>query len=158
MSEFDLLSFRRFHTIIMILNKIKLLFISQLEKLLEEVRKVTLNEKGEFSSKSALFVCNKWDQIPQKEIEEVKKYVIRKLEKCWRGLVPESQIIYMSAKKAIDAQKLGIIMVLVWDTRVIRYERFFTSIFSLNFSLGVLVNKVRLEQLNICNGCSLDVK
>ena len=109
MSEFDLLSFRRFQTIIMILNKIKLLFILQLEKLLEEVRKVTLNEKGEFSSKSALFVCNKWDQIPQKEIEEVKKYVIRKLEKCWPGLVPESQIIYMSAKKAIDAQKLGIV-------------------------------------------------
>ena len=109
MSEFDLLSFRRFQTIIMILNKIKLLFILQLEKLLEEVRKVTLNEKGEFSSKSALFVCNKWDQIPQKEIEEVKKYVIRKLEKCWPGLVPELQIIYMSAKKAIDAQKLGII-------------------------------------------------
>ena len=109
MSEFDLLSFRRFQTIIMILNKIKLLFISQLEKLLEEVRKVTLNEKGEFSSKSALFVCNKWDQIPQKEIEEVKKYVIRKFEKCWPGLVPESQIIYMSAEKAIDAQKLGII-------------------------------------------------
>ena len=109
MSEFDLLSFRRFQTIIMILNKIKLLFILQLEKLLEEVRKVTLNEKGEFSSKSALFVCNKWDQIPQKEIEEVKKYVIRKLEKCWPGLVPESQIIYMSAKKAIDAQKLRII-------------------------------------------------
>ena len=109
MSEFDLLSFRRFQTIIMILNKIKLLFILQLEKLLEEVRKVTLNEKGEFSSKSALFVCNKWDQIPQKEIEEVKKYVIRKLEKCWPGFVPESQIIYMSAKKAIDAQKFGII-------------------------------------------------
>ena len=109
MSEFDLLSFTRFQTIIMILNKIKLLFILQLEKLLEEVRKVTLNEKGEFSSKSALFVCNKWDQIPQKEIEEVKKYVIRKLEKCWPGFVPESQIIYMSAKKAIDAQKLGII-------------------------------------------------
>ena len=109
MSEFDLLSFRRFQTIIMILNKIKHLFILQLEKLLEEVRKVTLNEKGEFSSKSALFVCNKWDQIPQKEIEEVKKYVIRKLEKCWPGFVPESQIIYMSAKKAIDAQKLGII-------------------------------------------------
>ena len=109
MSEFDLLSFRRFQTIIMMLHKIKLLFILQLEKLLEEVRKVTLNEKGEFSSKSALFVCNKWDQIPQKEIEEVKKYVIRKLEKCWPGFLPESQIIYMSAKKAIDAQKLGII-------------------------------------------------
>ena len=30
----------------MILNKIKLLFILQLKKLLEEVRKVTLNEKG----------------------------------------------------------------------------------------------------------------
>ena len=103
------MSFRSFQTITLILNKIKLLFILQLEKLLKEVRKVTLNEKGEFSSKSSLFVCNKWDQIPKKEIEEVEKYVIRKLEKCWPGLVPESQIIYMSAKKAIDAQKLGII-------------------------------------------------
>ena len=87
------MSFRSFQTITLILNKIKLLFILQLEKLLKEVRKVTLNEKGEFSSKSALFVCNKWDQIPKKEIEEVEKYVIRKLEKCWPGLVPESQII-----------------------------------------------------------------
>ncbi|XP_022805450.1 uncharacterized protein LOC111342617 [Stylophora pistillata] len=81
----------------------------RLEKLLEEVRKVTLNERGEFSSKCALFVCNKWDQIPQREIEEVKYYVVRKLEKCWPGLVAEAQIIYMSTKKATAAQKLGII-------------------------------------------------
>ena len=39
--EFDPLSFRSYQTITMILNKIKLLFILQLEKLLEEVRKVT---------------------------------------------------------------------------------------------------------------------
>ena len=42
------MSFRSFQTITLILNKIKLLFILQLEKLLKEVRKVTLNEKGEF--------------------------------------------------------------------------------------------------------------
>ena len=42
------------------------------------------NEKGEFSPKSALFVRNRWDQIPQREIEEAKNYVIRKLDKCWR--------------------------------------------------------------------------
>ena len=49
------MSFRSFQTITLILNKIKLLFILQLEKLLKEVRKVTLNEKGEFSSKSVLY-------------------------------------------------------------------------------------------------------
>jgi len=67
----------------------------RLEKLLEEVRKVSLEGQGELPSKCALFVCNKWDQVPEKETEDVKKHMTAKLQKCWPGLEPESQIIYM---------------------------------------------------------------
>ncbi|KAJ7392770.1 hypothetical protein OS493_010425 [Desmophyllum pertusum] len=81
----------------------------RLEKLLEEVRKVTLEGQGEFSPKCALFVCNKWDQVPEKEIKEVKNHVVMKLTKYWPGLVPKSQIIHMSSKNASTAQNHGII-------------------------------------------------
>ena len=57
----------------------------------------------------ALFVCNKWDQVPEKEFKEVKSHVIRNLQRCWPGLDPESQIIYMSTMKATIGQTLGII-------------------------------------------------
>ena len=82
----------------------------QLEKLLEEVRKVTLEGQKELvSSQGALFVCNKWDQVPRLEVEEVQNHVIKKLKKCWPGLDPTSQIIYMSTNNASVAQNLGII-------------------------------------------------
>ena len=85
-------------------------FDLQLEKLLEEVRKVTLEgQKESVSSQCALFVCNKWDQVPRNEEKEVKNHVIKKLKKCWPGLDAESQIIYMSANNASVAQNLGII-------------------------------------------------
>ena len=82
---------------------------SQLEKLLEEVRRLSLEGQGELPSKCALFVCNKWDQVPEKEVKEVKDHVIRNLQRCWPGLDPESQIIYMSTMKATKGQNLGII-------------------------------------------------
>ena len=85
-----------------------LLFL-QLEKLLEEVRRVTLARQGELPSKCALFVCNKWDQVPEKEAKDVKNHVILKLQRCWKDLDPESQVIYMSSQKAGIAQDLGII-------------------------------------------------
>ena len=86
-----------------------LLLNSQLEKLLEEVRKVSLEKQGELPSKCALFVCNKWDQVPKKEVKEVKNHVVRNLQRCWPGLDPESQIIFMSTTKASKGQNLGII-------------------------------------------------
>ena len=85
-----------------------LLFL-QLEKLLEEVREVTLERQGELPTKCALFVCNKWDQVPETEANVVKKHVITKLKRCWRSVDPESQIIYMSSQKASKAQNIGII-------------------------------------------------
>ena len=82
---------------------------SQLEKLLEEVRSLSLEEQRELQSKCALFVCNKWDQVPEEEVKEVENHVVRNLQRCWPGLDPESQIIYMSTMKATKGQNFGII-------------------------------------------------
>ena len=85
-------------------------FVLQLEKLLAEVRRVTLEGQEEsVSSQCALFVCNKWDQVPEKEASDVQNHVIRKLKMCWPGLDPKSQITYISTKNASAAQKYGII-------------------------------------------------
>ena len=86
-----------------------LLLQLQLEKLLEEVRNISLERQGELPSKCALFVCNKWDQVPGKEVNEVKNHVVRKLLRCWPGVEPESQIIHMSTTKASKAQGHGYI-------------------------------------------------
>ncbi|KAJ7392783.1 hypothetical protein OS493_010440 [Desmophyllum pertusum] len=81
----------------------------RLEKLLEHARKVSLEQQREFSPTRALFVCNKWDQVPSDEAEEVKNYIIKKLTLCWPSVDPVSQIICMSSTNASIAQALGII-------------------------------------------------
>ena len=47
--------------------------------------------------------------MPPKESDEVKNHVVTKLTQCCPSLDPESQIIYMSAKEAIEVQKLGVV-------------------------------------------------
>ena len=94
---------------ILLIDDVHGTFDFQLEKLLEEVRKVSLEGQGEIPSKCALFVCNKWDQVPEKEVKDVMDHVIRKLQRCWPGLDPESQVIYMSTMKANQGQNLGFI-------------------------------------------------
>ena len=85
-------------------------FDLQLENLLDEVRNIRFEEhKESVPYQCALFVCNKWDQVPEKEVKEVQNHVIKKLKKCWPGLDPKSQIIYMSTKKTSEAQNFGII-------------------------------------------------
>jgi len=82
----------------------------QLEKLLNDPRYATLEAQEEsVASQCVLFVCNKWDQIPEKEVKEVQSHVIKKLKNCWPGLDPTSQIIFMSTKNAGIAQNHGII-------------------------------------------------
>ena len=39
----------------------------------------------------------------------MKNHIVTKLKECWPFLDPESQIIYMSAKEASEAQKLGMV-------------------------------------------------
>ena len=73
------------------------------------MRKVTLDGQGGFTPQCAMFVCNKWDQIPEKEAREVQNHVIKKLKNCWPGLDPKSQIIHISTTNASIAQNHGII-------------------------------------------------
>lgn len=99
-------------------------FDSQLEKLFQEARYVSIGvpeeEKDESSewvdiqeellSKCVLFVCNKWDQLNENlGTESVKDEITKKLKKAWPGVDPDSQIIYMSTKHAFIAQDLGFI-------------------------------------------------
>ena len=47
--------------------------------------------------------------MPLEETDEVKNYIVTKLTQCWPSLDQESQIIYMSAAVASEAQKLGVV-------------------------------------------------
>ena len=88
----------------------------QLEKLLQDVQKVSPGV-GEHEhmlqehllSRCALFVCNKWDQVPLEEKEIVKNHVTEKLQKVWPGIDLESQIIYISTQNATKVQTCGYI-------------------------------------------------
>ena len=85
-------------------------FYLQLEKLLNEVRQTTIEgREGSVLPQCALFVCNKWDQVPEEEVKEVQNHVITKLKTCWPGLDHKSQIIFASLKNAIISQNYGVI-------------------------------------------------
>ncbi|XP_068736758.1 dual serine/threonine and tyrosine protein kinase-like isoform X1 [Montipora capricornis] len=79
------------------------------QKLLENVRNVYLEGKGQLPSKCALFVCNKWDQVTVKEAEKTKTHIVKNLKRCWPGLDPASQIICMSTLNATKGQNVGIV-------------------------------------------------
>ncbi|KAL9964111.1 hypothetical protein ACROYT_G027695 [Oculina patagonica] len=83
--------------------------LDQQKELIEHAKNVSLDLQKESSATRALFVCNKWDQVPPGEADEVKHYIIQKLTKCLPSLDPNSQIIYMSSTTASEAQDHGII-------------------------------------------------
>ena len=68
-----------------------------------------MEEQAGFSPRNALFACNKWDTIPQKEAEDVKTHITEKLEKSWPGIDTDTQIVCLSTTKAIHAQTLGVV-------------------------------------------------
>ena len=84
-----------------------LLLNTKLVYLLSELGKIARERQEEFPSKCALFVCNKWDQIPEDEADVVKAHIGIKLTEWWPDLIPESQITYMSVKNALYAQSRG---------------------------------------------------
>ncbi|XP_078582006.1 bacterial dynamin-like protein [Branchiostoma floridae x Branchiostoma japonicum] len=63
---------------------------------------VTRIPKAGFHPKSAIFVFNKWDQVPEWEEEEVKEQMIKRLQKSWPELDPTSQVFYMSVQEVND--------------------------------------------------------
>ena len=99
------------------------MFALQLEKLLQRARSVLIGvpkegkEEGGISldiqedllSKCALFVCNKWELVPEQEVQLVKDDTVKKLGKVWPGIDPESQVTYISTTGALTAQSLGVI-------------------------------------------------
>ena len=62
----------------------------------------------EFSPNCALFVCNKWDNVPTNEAVEVMNHIKTKLSQCLPHLDPERQIMRLSTTKALMAQKFNI--------------------------------------------------
>ncbi len=51
-----------------------------------------------FDPRSAIFVCNKWDQVPVKEADLVREDTRGMLKHCWPG-IQDSQVFYMSVAK-----------------------------------------------------------
>ena len=80
-----------------------------MEKLIEHARNVSLDQRKESSATRTLFVCNKWDQVPPEEANEVKKNIIEKLTQYLPSMNPDSQIIYMSSTNALRVQSFGLI-------------------------------------------------
>ncbi|KAL9964127.1 hypothetical protein ACROYT_G027711 [Oculina patagonica] len=85
------------------------LSLDQQKELIEHAKNVSFDLQKESPATQALFVCNKWDQVPPGEADEVKKYIIGKLTKHLPSLDPDSQIIYMSSTIAGESQVHGII-------------------------------------------------
>ena len=100
-----------------------IIFALQLVKLLQKARNMSvgvpnegrdegglmLDMEEDLLSKCALFVFNKWDLVPKKEIQSVKDDVIKKLRIIWPGIDPEFQVIHMSTTHATIAQNLDVI-------------------------------------------------
>ena len=55
----------------------------------------------------SLFICNKWDLVPEEERKEVKEYVVEQLSKCWQDNNVKNQILCMSIRNAIKVQDYG---------------------------------------------------
>jgi hypothetical protein len=49
----------------------------------------------DFNPATTLFVCNKWDVVPIKDRDDIKRAVYYRLEQIYQGLRPE-QIFYFS--------------------------------------------------------------
>lgn len=60
-------------------------------------------------SKCSLFVSNKWDGVPEKEVQRVKDKCIAKLEEIWPGFDSKSQLICMPVRYAKIAQQYQVV-------------------------------------------------
>lgn len=78
--------------------------IFQIVRLLKDISETENKQKerdGIFSAlfdpQAALFICNKWDRVPEKEEKDRKVLIFRKLSECWPGL-EQRQVHYLSTK------------------------------------------------------------
>lgn len=68
-------------------------------------KQLELQKKGrlwEFDPESAIFVCNKWDQVSKNEEDEVWEHIVQKLKSNWptrKNTRIKNQIFKMSVKE-----------------------------------------------------------
>jgi len=77
-------------------------WIFQLLKIFENQKdRVRHSKLHEFDTKTAIFVCNKWDQVPSEEEDDVWDFICKELNDNWPNLVPEEQIYKLSVRKVM---------------------------------------------------------
>ncbi|XP_022802300.1 uncharacterized protein LOC111339838 [Stylophora pistillata] len=83
----------------------------RLLELLSEAKRLKKDEKmnENLFTKCALFVSNKWDEIPPNDAEQVKQKQLETLTERFGDLDPGKQIFYLSCNKAQSAQAYGVI-------------------------------------------------
>lgn len=95
----------------MFINKWNIYFVlKQLQDLLVNLLKLK-NEYGQkkVDPNTAIFICNRWDQVPGAEKAAVEQYIIEKLSKCWPGFDPKKQLFKMNTEFAFHTLKAGYI-------------------------------------------------
>ncbi|KAK3607658.1 hypothetical protein CHS0354_010645 [Potamilus streckersoni] len=76
----------------------------RLQDLMQKVYRKALEEQKIYRSECALFICNKWDEVPVKERQKVWEDTIDKLKKCWPNF-EVNQVYKMSTKEALRMQE-----------------------------------------------------
>ncbi|CAH1238236.1 CSK [Branchiostoma lanceolatum] len=79
-----------------------------------EVRKTKGNPNKDitaarFSHRAAIFVCNKWDQVPAHEAQTVQEEQLRVLRRYWHGCT-EDQVFRLCTAEATKALQHGVVM------------------------------------------------
>jgi len=62
-----------------------------------------------FSPRAAIFVCNKWDQVPAHEMKTVQDEQLRVLRRYWHGCT-EDQVFRLCTSDAAKALQHGVVM------------------------------------------------
>nr|XP_022303100.1 uncharacterized protein LOC111110782 [Crassostrea virginica]XP_022303101.1 uncharacterized protein LOC111110782 [Crassostrea virginica]XP_022303102.1 uncharacterized protein LOC111110782 [Crassostrea virginica] len=74
-------------------------------------KQLELQKKGdmwEFDPESAIFVCNKWDQVPAEEEDEVWEYIVKRLKSSWptsKNKTITSQMYKMSVLEELQRKQ-----------------------------------------------------
>ena len=81
----------------------------QLQRILKHiVERQKTDAIGSFDPRAAIFVCNRWDLVPDNEHEAVMKDTFKKLSRCWPDLT-QSQVFQLSTTKAWLNRQVGYI-------------------------------------------------
>ena len=75
-------------------------------RLTDFLRNVVNSSVDDFNPAATLFVCNKWDVVPIKDRDDIKRGVCYRLEQVYQGLRPE-QIFYFSTMEAKRVMEYG---------------------------------------------------